>query len=180
MADIQRPDIDTRVAILREKILQDRIQVPDDVLQLIAGKIDSNIRELEGCLTRLVAYSSMVGQPITVALCEKALKEIFDQKRHKKITAELVLQTVSDYYGLSIGELVGATRRRDVVFPRQVAMYLTREMAGMSLPQIGTIFGGRDHTTVMHSCRAVEANIAEDENAAMVVKDVKRMVREAH
>ena len=179
VADIQRPDIDTRVAILREKTLQENINVPDDVLQLIAGKIDSNIRELEGCLTRLVAYSSLVKEPITTELCEQALKEIFDQRRHKQITAELIMQTVSDYYGLTLNDLIGPTRKREITVPRQIAMYLTREMTGMSLPQIGSVFGGRDHTTVMHSCKTVEAGMDGESNLSMVVNDVKRLVKNA-
>ena len=179
VADIQRPDIDTRVAILREKTLQDNIDVPDDVLQLIAGKIDSNIRELEGCLTRLVAYSNLVKEPITMELCEQALKEIFDQRRHKQITAELIMQTVSDYYGLTLNDLIGPTRKREITVPRQIAMYLTREMTGMSLPQIGSVFGGRDHTTVMHSCKTVEAGMDGESNLSMVVNDIKRLVKNA-
>ena len=129
------------------------------MLQLIAGKIDNNVRELEGGLTRLVAYSSLVGQPITMELAETALKEIFDQRQHKQITAELIMRTVSDYYGLSINEITGSTRKREITVPRQIAIYLTREMTGMSLPQIGNVFGGRDHTTVLHSCKTVEASI---------------------
>ena len=179
MADIQRPDVDTRVAILREKSQQDNIDVPDDVLQLIAGKIESNIRELEGCLTRLVAYSNLIHEPITMDLCEKALKEIFDQKKQKQITAELIMTTVSDYYGLTIQELTGPTRKREITVPRQIAMYLTREMTGMSLPQIGAVFGGRDHTTVMHSCKTVEANMSTNTTMGMVVEDVKRLVKNA-
>ena len=179
VADIQRPDVDTRVAILREKTQQEHIEIPDEVLQLIAGKIDSNIRELEGCLTRLVAYSNLVRQPITMGLCETALKEIFDQRRHKQITAELIMQTVSDYYGLTIGDLTGPTRKREITVPRQIAMYLTREMTGMSLPQIGSVFGGRDHTTVMHSCKTVEANLKENTNMASVVEEIKRLVKNA-
>ena len=179
VADIQRPDVDTRVAILREKTQQENISVPDDVLQLIAGKIDSNIRELEGCLTRLVAYSNLVREPITMDLCEKALKEIFDQRRHKQVTAELIMQTVGDYYNVSIGDLTGPTRKREVTVPRQIAMYLTREMTGMSLPQIGVVFGGRDHTTVLHSCKVMEANMAEQGDLTGVVEDVKQILKNA-
>ena len=179
VADIQRPDVDTRVAILREKTVQDNIEVPDDVLQLIAGKIDSNIRELEGCLTRLVAYSTLVKEPITVDLCERALKEIFDSKRHKQITSELIMQTVSDYYGLSMDDMTGPTRKREITVPRQIAMYLTREMTGMSLPQIGTVFGGRDHTTVLHSCKTVEANMTANTDIRAVVEDIKTLVKNA-
>ena len=179
VADIQRPDVDTRVAILREKTVQEHIDVPDDVLQLIASKIDSNIRELEGCLTRLVAYSNLVKEPITLDLCERALKEIFDSKRHKQITAELIMQTVCDYYGLTMDDMTGPTRKREITVPRQIAMYLTREMTGMSLPQIGNVFGGRDHTTVLHSCKTVEANMTANTDIRAVVEDIKTLVKNA-
>ncbi len=179
VADIQRPDVDTRLAILRGKARQDEIPVPDEVLQTIAFKIDSNVRELEGCLSRLTAYSRMMQKPITQELCDQALKEIFDQKRHRQISAELIMQTVSEYYGLTIGDLTGPTRKREITVPRQVAMFLTREMTGMSLPQIGNIFGGRDHTTVMHSCKAMEATMEENANLGLVVEDIKRMVKNA-
>ena len=179
VADIQRPDVDTRVAILREKTVQENIKVPDEVLQLIAGKIDSNIRELEGCLTRLVAYSSLVKEPITLELCESALKEIFDSRKRKQITAELIMQTVSDYYGLTIDDMTGPTRKREITVPRQIAMFLTRELTGMSLPQIGNVFGGRDHTTVLHSCKTVEANMASNTDVRAVVEDIKTLVKNA-
>ena len=179
VADIQRPDVDTRVAILREKTQQENMNVPEEVLQLIAGKIDSNIRELEGCLTRLAAYSNMVGQPITLELSEAALKEIFDRKKNREVTAELIMQTVTEYYGLTMGDLTGASRKREITIPRQIAMYLTREMTGMSLPQIGAVFGGRDHTTVMHSCRTVEASVADNAGMKRKVEDIKQMVRNA-
>ena len=179
VADIQRPDVDTRVAILREKAQREHIEAPDEVLQLIAGKIENNIRELEGGLTRLVAYSQLAGQPITVELCETALKEIFDQRQHKQITAELIMRTVSDFYGLSLNEMTGATRKREVTIPRQIAMYLTREMTGMSLPQIGNVFGGRDHTTVLHSCKTVEANLKTNGGLKPMVEEIKNRVRNA-
>ncbi len=179
VADIQRPDVDTRVAILREKTMQENITVDDEVLQLIASKIDSNIRELEGCLTRLVAYSTLVKEPITVDLCERALKEVFDSRRHKQITAELIMQTVSDYYGLTLDDMTGPTRKREITVPRQIAMYLTREMTGMSLPQIGNVFGGRDHTTVLHSCKTVEANMTANTDIRAVVEDIKNLVKSA-
>lgn len=179
VADIQRPDIDTRVAILRDKTQRENIEVPDEVLQLIAGKIDNNVRELEGGLTRLVAFSNLVGKPITMELCEEALQEIFAQRQHKQITAELIMRTVSDYYGLSLNELTGATRKREITVPRQIAMYLTREMTGMSLPQIGAVFGGRDHTTVLHSCKTVENNIREQAGLKAIVEDIQQLVKNA-
>ena len=179
VADIQRPDVDTRVAILREKTIQENISVPDDVLQLIAGKIDSNIREPEGCLTKLVAYSSLTREPITIDLCEQALKDVFSNTKIRKITAELIMQTVADYYGLTVIDLTGPTRKREITVPRQIAMYLTREMTGISLPQIGTVFGGRDHTTVLHSCKSVEATMKENSDVKAVVDDIKHLVKNA-
>ena len=179
VADIQRPDVDTRVAILREKTTQEGIKVPDEVLQLIAGKIDSNIRELEGCLTRLVAYSNLVKEPITIDLCERALQEVFNTVKRKQITAELIMNTVSDYYGQTLEDMTGPTRKREITVPRQIAMYLTREMTGMSLPQIGNVFGGRDHTTVLHSCKTVEANMKANTDIRAVVEDIKTLVRNA-
>ena len=177
--DIQFIDRETREAILRDKVGQEGIQVPDEVLQLIADKIQSNVRELEGCLTRLTAYSSMTKQPITMELCEVALKEIFDQKQPKKVTAEMIMQTVSDYYSVTLGELTGPTRKREVTVPRQVAIYLTREMTGMSLPQIGEVFGGRDHTTIMHSCKVMENAISRDSSMKNLVNTVKNRVLSA-
>ena len=179
VADIQRPDVDTRLAILRDKVQQEGMNIPDDVLSLIAVKIDSNVRELEGCLTRLTAYSRVVGKPVTTELCEQALKEIFDQRRHKQVTAELIMQTVSEYYGVTLNDMVGPTRKREITVPRQIAIYLTREMTGMSLPQIGSVFGGRDHTTVMHSCKIVEAAMADSSGTKDIVDQIKREVRNA-
>ena len=179
VVDIQRPDVDTRLAILREKVRQENMPIPEEVLSLIAVKIDSNVRELEGCLTRLLAYSQLVGQPVTTELCEQALKEIFDQRRHKQVTAELIMQTVCEYYGVTLNDLVGPTRKREITVPRQIAIFLTREMTGMSLPQIGSVFGGRDHTTVMHSCKTVEAALNQNTGTKDIVDHIKRLVRNA-
>ena len=176
VADIQAPDRETREAILRDKVQQEEIEVPEEVLRLIAEKVQSNVRELEGCLTRLTAYANMTGKPITLELSELALKEIFDQKQPKKVTAEMIMQTVSDYYSVTLSELVGPTRKREVTVPRQVAIYLTREMTGMSLPQIGEVFGGRDHTTIMHSCKVMENAISRDSSMKNLVNTIKNRV----
>ena len=108
-----------------------------------------------------------------------ALKEIFDQKQHKQITAELIMRTVSDYYGLSLSEMTGATRKREITVPRQIAMYLTREMTGMSLPQIGTVIGGRDHTTVLHGYKTVESNLKTNDGMRSMVENIKQLVKSA-
>ena len=182
VADIQRPDMDTRIAILKEKARLENINLSNDVLQLIAGNIDTNIRELEGCLRRLLAYASLNRTPydsIDATLCEQALKEIFAQRRHKQITAELIMQTTCDYYNMSLSDLIGPTRKREITIPRQIAMFLTREMTGMSLPQIGTVFGGRDHTTVMHSIKTVEVGIQSNPNMEEIVNDIRHMVKDA-
>ena len=176
VVDIQAPDRETREAILRDKVRQEGIRIPDEVLQLIAEKVQSNVRELEGCLTRLTAYSNMTGQPISLELCEVALKEIFDQKQPKKVTAEMIMQAVSEYYSVTLGELIGPTRKREITVPRQVAIYLTREMTGMSLPQIGEVFGGRDHTTIMHSCKVMENAINRDSSMKNLVNTIKNRV----
>ena len=126
-----------------------------------------------------MAYSSLVKEPITLELCESALKEIFDSRKRKQITAELIMQTVSDYYGLTIDDMTGPTRKREITVPRQIAMFLTRELTGMSLPQIGNVFGGRDHTTVLHSCKTVEANMASNTDVRAVVEDIKTLVKNA-
>ncbi len=177
VVDVQMPDEDTRCAILRAKVEQENLLVPEEVIRTIAANVNSNVRELEGCLTRLAAYSNVTRQPITPELCEKALREIFDQRQNKKITAELIMETVCDFYGVSMNEMIGATRKREITVPRQIAIYLTREMTGMSLPQIGEQFGGRDHTTVMHSCRVMENNILTDSGMKEIVDQIKRQVQ---
>ena len=179
VADIQAPDQETREAILRNKVQQEGIEIPDEVLSLVAENVQSNVRELEGCLTRLTAYANMTKQPVTLDLCNVALKEIFDQKQPKKVTAEMIMQTVSDFYSVTLSELVGPTRKREITVPRQVAIYLTREMTGMSLPQIGEVFGGRDHTTIMHSCKVMENAINRDSSMKNLVNSVKNRIQSA-
>ena len=179
VADIQAPDEETRAAILREKIRQEKYEVPDEVIAMIAREIKSNVRELEGGLNRLVAYSNLTGQPITLELSETALKEIIDSRKIKIITAEMIMQSVSDYYNVTLGEMIGPTRKREITIPRQVAIYLTREMTGMSLPQIGSVFGGRDHTTIMHSCKVMENTVREDPGMKSLVNSIKRQIESA-
>ena len=177
VADIQVPEEETRLAILRAKVEQEELQVPDEVLKQIAKKINSNVRELEGCLTRLTAYSNMTRQPITMEMSELALKDIFDQRQNKRITAELIMEAVGNYYNVSISDLIGPTRKREITLPRQIAVYLTRELTGMSLPQIGEQFGGRDHTTIMHSCRVMENTVKHDIAMKEHVDQIKKRVQ---
>ena len=178
IADIQRPDIETRIAILRKKAEREHISVSDGVLEMIAQRIDSNIRELEGSLTRLVAFSSLAGKPITNALAEEALREVFAQREVRRVTCELIQETGADYYSISVDDLKSARRNREITVPRQVAMYLTREMVGLSLPRIGESFGGRDHTTVMHSCERVQGILKGNPGFLSQMDDIRRLIKD--
>ena len=177
-ADIKKPDLDTRIAILRYKAHQENENVPDEVLQLIAENVDSNIRELEGSLTNLVSYAHLVRQEITLDLCHEALRDILEKRKSHAVTDRIIIQTVADYYGIDVDDLIGPSRRRDLAVPRQIAMYLTREMTTMSLPKIGMAFGNRDHTTVIHSCATVSDNIRNNSSMANVVQDLRTMIQE--
>ncbi len=179
ITDIKKPDLETRIAILRRKAESEGITVADGVLENIASHIDSNIRELEGSLTRLVAYANLTSQPLTVKLCNEALRDLFVSQARKEVTPQLIMQTVADYYSITVNDLIRQTRRREITVPRQIAMYLTREMTNLSLPQIGQVFGNRDHTTVLHGCNQVAANI-KDEGTGManVITDIKNLINE--
>ena len=150
IADIQPPDLETKVAILKRKAEQERIDLPDTVALFIAGKIKSNIRELEGALVRLVAYSSLTGSPINLSLAQETLRGIIDEE-DKNITIELIQKVVADYYGLRVSDLKSKNNSRSIAVPRQVAMYLCKRLTRASLPEIGREFGGKHHTTVLHS-----------------------------
>lgn len=172
VADIQRPDLETRIAILRKKALSENLQVGDDVLELIAGRIESNIRELEGSLTRVVAFADLKGSPVTREVAEEALRDILAVKDPKRITCDAIKQAVADYYGISAAELTAKRRSREVVIPRQVAMFLAREMTDLSLTQLGAAFQ-RDHSTILHACDKV----AEDPAMTSILEDLRHAVR---
>ncbi len=176
--DIQRPDLETRIAILRAIARREMMNVPDDVLEIIAVNVDNNIRELEEKMNRLKAYAVMMNKPYTQDLCREALREVFDQRHQKAITPELILRTVCGFFNLGEGDLLGSSRRREVAVPRQIAMYLTRDMTAMSLPQIGAFYGNRDHTTVLHACGQVTGVMRENESFASQVDDLRRLVME--
>lgn len=151
ITDIQAPDLETRIAILKNKAQLDHFSVPIDVMVYIASRIDSNIRELEGALTRVVAYASLINQPVTTELVTVALKDVFPNNKTKEITMEVIQEIVASYFKIKIDDLHAKKRTRSIAFPRQIAMYLCRELTDTSLPQIGNFFGGRDHTTVIHA-----------------------------
>ena len=172
VADIQRPDLETRIAILRKKALSENLQVGDDVLELIAGRIESNIRELEGSLTRVVAFADLKGSPVTREVAEEALRDILAVKDPKRITCDAIKQAVADYYGISAAELTAKRRSREIVIPRQVAMFLAREMTDLSLTQLGAAFQ-RDHSTILHACDKV----SEDPAMASILEDLRHAIR---
>ncbi len=176
--DIQRPDLETRIAILRAIAHREYMNVPDDVLESIAVAVDSNIRELEEKMNRLKAYAGMMSKPYSMELCREALREVFEQKHQRAITADLILRTVCSFFTLRQEDLKGSSRRREVVVPRQIGMYLTRDMTNMSLPQIGAFYGNRDHTTVLHACSTIAETILENQAFATQVDDIRKLILE--
>lgn len=160
--DITPPDLETRIAILRKKADSERLEIPDDTLSYIAGQIDSNIRELEGALVRVQAFSAIQGKDITTSLAADALKSILPNEKPKALSIYTIQQTVAKYFHITVEELKGKKRTKGIVVPRQVAMYLARELTDSSLPKIGNEFGGKDHTTVLHACDKISTAVKKD------------------
>ena len=157
----------------------DGIHVPDaQVLTFIAGRVSTNIRELEGALTRVVAFSSLTGRPMSVELAQEVLKDVFPQGEPLEITIERIQEVVSDRFGISLQELVGQRRSRSVVYPRHVAMYLCRELTDSSLPKIGNRFGGRDHTTVINATSNITRLIREDRGVYNLVQELTARIKQ--
>jgi chromosomal replication initiator protein len=161
LTDIQPPELETRIAILRKKALSEGLSAPDDALEYIASKISSNIRELEGALIRVTAFASLNRQPVDVALAEMVLKDLITDDGAQEITSNQILTQTAEYFKLSMEELCSKSRTRTLVTARQIAMYLCRELTDMSLPKIGQELGGRDHTTVIHADRKIRELMAE-------------------
>jgi chromosomal replication initiator protein len=181
ITDIQPPDLETRIAILRKKVTTDRINVPDpQVLTFIAGRVSTNIRELEGALTRVVAFSSLTGRPMTVELAQDVLKDVFPQGGAQQVSIKSIQDAVCERFALSSTELCGDKRSQNIVYPRQVAMYLSRELTDSSLPKIGKEFGGRDHTTVIHATSKIARLIKEDPSVYTLVQELTARIRQIH
>ncbi|VBB07479.1 bacterial chromosomal replication initiator (dnaa) signature [Lucifera butyrica] len=176
ITDIQPPDLETRIAILRKKALSENLNVPNDVMVYIASRIDNNIRELEGALIRVIAYASLTHQNIDINLATEALKDIFPNGRPKQITMELIQETVSSYFKIKLDELSAKKRTRNVAYPRQIAMYLCRELTDTSLPKIGEVFGGRDHTTVIHAHDKISRERNEDAKLSNTLKELIKRI----
>ena len=175
--DIQPPDLETRIAILRKKTTQERLVVPPEVLEYIASKIWTNIRELEGALIRVTAFASLNQQPVDLSIAEAVLKDLLPSNVGPEITAAQIMGACASYFGVSIEELCGSSRSRTLVTARQISMYLCRDLTDLSLPKIGKAFGGRDHTTVMHADRKIRALMAEKRSLYNQVTDLTGRIK---
>lgn len=177
ITDIQPPELETRIAILRKKAAQDKLNAPDDVLEYIASKISTNIRELEGALIRVTAFASLNRQLVDMNLAEIVLKDLIPDDSTPEITASLIMAQTAAYFSLTLDDLCGTSRSRVLVNARQIAMYLCREMTELSLPKIGQTFGGRDHTTVMHADRKVRHLMAERRSIFNQVSELTNRIK---
>ena len=179
ITDIQPPDLETRIAILRKKVWNDHIEIRDpELLTFIASRVSTNIRELEGALTRVVAFSSLTGRPLSVELAQDVLKDVFPTGEGTQISIERIQELICERFGVTHDELTGDRRSQNIVYPRQVAMYLSRELTDSSLPKIGKEFGGRDHTTVIHATSKIARLIREDRSVYNLVQELTARVRQ--
>jgi chromosomal replication initiator protein len=176
--DLQPPNYETRIAILNRKIEEKKVKIPDEVVELICRNINTNVRDLEKALTKLIAYAELVNKHITLDIARQQLKDFFAQPSQKNITIELIQKIVSDYFGLSHKDLRGKRRTKAVAFPRQVAMYLSRELTEYSTTEVGAEFGGRDHTTVMHACQKIEDRMKLDPNLEPTLQALVKKIKE--
>ncbi|MGL4742179.1 MAG: chromosomal replication initiator protein DnaA [Sarcina sp.] len=172
IADIQAPDFETRMAILKKKADSEHLNVSNDVMVYVATKIKSNIRELEGALIRILAYSSLTNREISVELAAEALKDIIANKGTTAVTVETIQEAVANYFNLRVEDLKSQRRTRTIAYPRQIAMYLSRKLTDMSLPKIGEEFGGRDHTTVIHAYEKISESYKTDEALQNMINDI--------
>lgn len=177
IVDIQKPDFETRVAILKKKADDEGIDVSFDVLEYIAQCVESNIRELEGALTRINAHSELMNMPITIELAQSALAQLVKARDVRKITPELIMEIIAKQYDITIDDLISKKRNREIAMPRQIAMYLCREMTSLSTTNIGRAFGNRDHTTVMHGCEKVADTMKEDFSFKKRVEEIMGLIK---
>jgi chromosomal replication initiator protein len=178
LTDVQPPELETRIAILRKKAVQDRLNAPPDALEYIASRITTNIRELEGALIRVTAFASLNRQSVDLQLAEFVLKDLIPEAQGPEITASTIMGQTASYFGLSIDDLCGTSRSRVLVTARQIAMYLCRELTDLSLPKIGQQFGGRDHTTVMHADKKIRSLMAERRSIYNQVTELTNRIKQ--
>lgn len=177
IADIQSPDYETRIAILQKKAETDSINVPNDVIEYIANNIASNIRELEGALTRIIAFATLTKEEISISLAEGLLKNIFSENSVAPLTVALIQEVVADYFNISVAEIQGSKKPKHIAFPRQVAMYLCRKLMDISLPKIGYNFGGRDHTTAIHAISKIEKQLESDPELQSTIMKIEESIK---
>ena len=177
-ADIQPPDLETRMAILRTKAASDKIELPNDVITLLATNIATNIREIEGAYNKIVAYTSLMDMPITVETAQKVLTDMGNDIKTKQITFEGIIKVVAQHYNIKEDELFNKKRTQNIAFPRQIAMYLCRELADLSYPRIGELFGGRDHTTVIHAYEKISNLRAENIKLQTEIQEIVEILRQ--
>ncbi len=176
IADIQSPDLETRIAILRKKADIERLLVPSDVLHFIAKIVVSNIRELEGALNRILAFSSLSNKPVNIDLAKEALKDLIAKDKPKAITLDYIQEVVATHFYLKVTDLKSSKRTKNIAYPRQIAMYLCRKLTELSLPKIGEQFGGRDHTTVMHAYEKINKDLRKDKKLVHLLNELETKI----
>ena len=178
ITDIQAPDLETRIAILRKKAMTENITIPNEIMVYIASRIDNNIRELEGALIRVIAFASLKKEPLTLDMATEALKGLFADNVGRPVTIDKIKEIVASYFRIKLDELIAKKRTRNVAYPRQIAMYLSRELTDSSLPRIGEVFGGRDHTTVIHAYEKISKERADDAKLDQTIKELTKRVQQ--
>ena len=176
ITDIQPPDLETRIAILRKKAERETISVPDDVTFFIAEKVKTNIRELEGALIRVMAYASLTGQRVTLTLAQDVLKDVI--REEKRISIETIQRKVAEVFEIGVSDMRGKRRTKTFTYPRQIAMHIARELTDLSLPQIGEYFGGRDHTTVLHACNKILQDVNKNIETKKLIENLVAKIKE--
>ena len=179
-ADVQPPEYETRVAIIKRKAKFYNLNIPEEVVELIATKIKNNVRELEGTIKKLKAYNSLWGQTPTIALAKDAMEAVIKENTNSTITPEAVIDEVSRYYDISVDKIKGDKRTSDIVLPRQIAMYIIREKTNLSLPEIGKEMGGKNHTTVLHSIKKIEESMKQDPQIAKIVAELIENIKKSY
>jgi chromosomal replication initiator protein len=177
--DLQPPNYETRCAILKKKVAAGEVPIPDEVIDLISKNVSSNIRDLESALTKLTAFANMVHQPVNLEQAQHLLRDVFASPRQGNMSVELIQRVVAEYFSLSSNDLKSKKRAQNIVFPRQIAMYIVREITEYSTTEIGQAFGGRDHTTVMYSCDKIDERMKADPTLEPTIESLKRLIKDA-
>jgi chromosomal replication initiator protein len=177
--DLQPPNYETRYAILRKKVEANKLRIPNEVMDVIARNISTNVRDLEAALVKLNAYAELVGMDITLEIAQQQLRDVFSQTRHGNVTIDHIIRIVCDHFKVTNNDLKGKKRTKNIVFPRQVAMYIAREITEYSTTELGLEFGGRDHTTVMHSCQKIDERLKLDPTLDSTIQKLIQMIKQA-